>query len=75
MAGNTPVFLPGGSHGQGSLAGYSPQRHGESDMTWRLNGIRAHRPFSVKPLPLWPGSPLAFRVQAPPQVLSHLDEN
>ena len=21
---STPVFLPGGSHGQGSLAGYSP---------------------------------------------------
>ena len=28
-----PVFLPGESHGQRSLAGYSPQGHKESDMT------------------------------------------
>ena len=29
----TPVFLPGESHGQRSLAGYSPWGHRESDMT------------------------------------------
>ena len=29
----TPVFLPGGSHGQRSLAGYSPWGHKESDTT------------------------------------------
>ena len=29
----TPVFLPGESHGQWSLGGYSPQSHIESDMT------------------------------------------
>ena len=29
----TPVFLPGQSHGQGSLAGYSPWGHRELDMT------------------------------------------
>ena len=29
----TPVFLPGESHGQKSLVGYSPQGHKESDMT------------------------------------------
>ena len=29
----TPVFLPGESHGQRSLVGYSPQGHKESDMT------------------------------------------
>ena len=29
----TPVFLPGESYGQRSLAGYSPQAHKESDMT------------------------------------------
>ena len=29
----TAVFLPGKSHGQRSLAGYSPQGHKESDMT------------------------------------------
>ena len=28
----TPVFLPGKSHGQRSLAGYSPWGHRESDM-------------------------------------------
>ena len=29
----TPVLLPGDSHGQRSLAGYSPQGHKELDMT------------------------------------------
>jgi len=29
----TPVFLPGTSHGQTSLVGYSPWGHKESDMT------------------------------------------
>ena len=29
----TPVFLPGESLGQRSLAGYSPRGHKESDMT------------------------------------------
>ena len=29
----TPVVLPGESHGQRSLAGYSPWGHKESDMT------------------------------------------
>ena len=29
----TPVFLPGESHGQRSLMGYSPWGHNESDMT------------------------------------------
>ena len=29
----TPVFLPGESHGQRRLAGYSPQGHRESDTT------------------------------------------
>ena len=29
----TPVFLPGKSHGQGSLAGYSPWVCKESDRT------------------------------------------
>ena len=29
----TPVFLPGQSHGQRSLVGYSPWCHKESDMT------------------------------------------
>ena len=29
----TPVFLPGESHGQRSLAGYSPWSHKELDLT------------------------------------------
>ena len=32
----TPVFSPGKSHGQRSLAGYSPWGHRESDTTERL---------------------------------------
>ena len=32
----TPVFLPGESHGQRSLAGYSPSGHKESDTTEQL---------------------------------------
>ena len=32
-----PVFLPEKSHGQRSLAGYSPRGRKESDMTERLN--------------------------------------
>ena len=34
----TPVFLPGESHGQRSLLGYSPRGHKESDMT-ELSGF------------------------------------
>ena len=33
----TPVFLPGESHGQRSLVGYSPRGCKESDMTERLH--------------------------------------
>ena len=33
----TPVFLPGKSHRQRSLAGYSPWAHKESDTTERLS--------------------------------------
>ena len=33
----TPAFLPGESHGQRSLEGYSPWGHKESDMTEQLS--------------------------------------
>ena len=33
----TPVFLPGKSHGQRGLVGYSPWGHRESDMTEELS--------------------------------------
>ena len=39
----TPVFLPGESHGQRSLEGYSPQGRKESDTTEGLN----HRHIDV----------------------------
>ena len=39
---HTPVFLPGKSHGQRSLAGYSPQGHKESDMTEQLSTHTLH---------------------------------
>ena len=35
----TPVFLPGESYGQRSLAGYSPWSHKESDTTAQLTFI------------------------------------
>ena len=35
----TPGFLPGKSHGQGSLAGCSPWGHQELDMTERLSTV------------------------------------
>ena len=33
----SPVFLPGKSHGQRSLVGYSPKGYEESDTTERLS--------------------------------------
>ena len=36
---STPVLLPGKSHGQRSLVGYSPWGHKESDMTEWLHDI------------------------------------
>ena len=38
----TPVFLPGESHGQRSLASYSPWSHKESDMTEQLAHTQKH---------------------------------
>ena len=38
----TPVFLPGESHGQRSLAGYSPWDCKESDVTQRLSTCLRH---------------------------------
>ena len=39
--GPTPVFLPGESHGQRSLAGYSPRDRKQSDTTEWL-GAQQH---------------------------------
>ena len=38
----TPVFLPGESHGQRSLAGYSPWGHKELEMTKQLIHTHTH---------------------------------
>ena len=38
-----PVFLPGKSHGQRSLEGYSPWGHKESDTTKQLTHTRVER--------------------------------
>ena len=42
----TPVFLPGKSHGQRSLAGYSTWGHQESDTTKAIEHARTHLLFS-----------------------------
>ena len=48
----TPVFLPGESHGQRSLAGYSPWSHKGSDVTERLTrtqeGERSRNPWGAR---------------------------
>ena len=38
----TPVFSPEKSHGQRSLAGYSPWGHKELNMTWQPNNNNPH---------------------------------
>jgi len=40
---STPVFLPGKSHGQRSLAGYSPWGRKELDMTEHTQSLRIVR--------------------------------
>ena len=44
----TPVFLPGESHGQRSLVGYSPRGHREVDTTERLTQQVIYRQNSQK---------------------------
>ena len=51
----TLVFLPGKSHGQRSLAGYSPGGRKESDTTEQLNNIIIWVPvISISTVLLWP---------------------
>ena len=58
----TPVFLPGKSHGQRTLVGYSPQGCKESDMTERLNSNSSSVPYvggntlTLKKVLGWPTS-------------------
>ena len=44
----TPIFFPGGFHGQRSLAGYSPQGRKESDMTEATWHTQRHLLLSEK---------------------------
>ena len=57
----TPVFLPGESHGQRSLAGYRPRGHKESDMTERLT--TATHPVQIHILLIFTISCLFFNVR------------
>ena len=43
----TPVFLPGESHGQRSVVGYSPWGHKESDTTEQLS-MHAYTSTNIK---------------------------
>ena len=43
----TPVFLPGESHGQRSLVGYTPRGHKESDTTKYLTNINNDSPSFI----------------------------
>ena len=45
--GASPIFLPGESQGQRSLAGYSPQSHKESDMTEHTHTVGERRPTGM----------------------------
>ena len=47
MEKNIPVFLPGETHGQRSLAGCSPWGRKEADMTEWLNNNYTPRPNAV----------------------------
>ena len=51
----TPVVLPGKSHWQSSLVGYSPWGHRESDTTERLSKLAGHDSSSITDLsiPRW----------------------
>ena len=56
----TAVFLPGESHGQRGLVGYSPQGHTESDTTERLSTQQGERCGSCSDLGL-PKAPAPSR--------------
>ena len=43
----TPVLLPGESHGQRSLVGYSPWGHKELDTTEQLNNSNIFKVFNI----------------------------
>ena len=56
----TPVFSPGKSHGQRSLAGYSPRSRKEQDPTERLNDKTSASPGCFVFSGFGPAGPRAF---------------
>ena len=63
----TPVFLPGKSHGQRSLVGYSPWGRRESDTTEQLN----HHHHLLKAASTVPSASWASTARLPPVLLGH----
>ena len=86
----TPVFLPGKSHGQRNLAGYSPRGHKESDITELLSCSlfyfisylvfsswiqkKYYEPLTEAVIAPW-ALPYFVQQSTPPQRLSSLDLN
>ena len=61
-----PVFLPGESHGQRNLAGYSPWGHKELDTTEQLSNILTHYfPPSLSFLRKWQLQSTSYLRQSP----------
>ena len=61
-----PVFLPGESHGQRNLAGYSPWGHKELDMTEQLSNTLTHYfPPSLSFLRKWQLQSTSYLSQNP----------
>ena len=56
----TPVFLPGESHEQRSLVGYSPQGHKELDMTEVSEHAHMHTTSTLQSLPPCSAKSLIF---------------
>ena len=86
----TPVFLPGKSHGQRNLAGYSPWGHKELDITELLSCSlfhlvsylvffswiqkKSYEPLTEAVIAPWP-LPYFVQQSTTPQRLSSLDLN
>ena len=67
----TPVFLPGGSHGQRSLAGYSPCGHEQLDTTEHAHARPRGR---SNPCHIQGGSPVSQPREQAPQPLQFYGE-
>ena len=74
----SPVLLPGKSHGQRSLVGYSPWGHKESDTTEQLHlpehplHPQLHHRSSLEPRPWYPAACQRVPLVAPKSIHSHM---